>query len=146
MSFVKFLKQWEGFSAKPYQCSAGEWTIGYGSTQLNGKPVSKYTPPITEQQAEKALISHVDDHIIPFMDKYIDVPLNANQHAALVSFLYNVGTGAFGASHSLKVLNRGDYPQFAERMLLWNKAGNRPLKGLIKRREAERELFLTPAT
>lgn len=74
----------------------------------------------------------------------VKVPLTQNQFDALVSFVFNVGIGAFGRSTLLKKLNAKDYKGAADSMLAWVNAGGRKLPGLVTRRKAERKLFLTP--
>ena len=69
------------------------------------------------------------------------VPLTQNQFDALVSLTYNIGSGAFNNSTLLK-LNKGDYQGAADQFLVWNKADGKVMKGLVRRREAERALFL----
>ncbi|KQD16250.1 lysozyme [Acinetobacter baumannii] len=70
------------------------------------------------------------------------MPLTQNQFDALVSLAYNIGSGAFKGSTLLKLLNKGDYKGAADQFLVWNKAGGKVMKGLVRRREAERALFL----
>lgn len=125
----------------PYTCPAGKWTIGYGTT----KGVTSKHPPITKEQAEKLLIRDMQaaENLV---DALVTVPLNINQTAALISLVYNIGGGHFKDSTLLKKLNAGDYAGAAERFLVWRKAGVMVLPGLVKRREAERELFLKPVT
>ncbi len=72
----------------------------------------------------------------------VTVPLNQNQFDALVSLTYNIGSGAFNNSTLLKKLNKGDYQGAADQFLVWNKAGGKVMKGLVRRREAEQALFL----
>ena len=71
------------------------------------------------------------------------VKLNQNQFDALVSFTYNLGAGALGSSTLLGKLNRGDFEGAADEFPKWNKAGGKVLNGLVKRRAAERSLFLS---
>ena len=68
--------------------------------------------------------------------------LTQNQFDALVSFVYNVGSGNFSSSTLLVKLNQGKYLEAANEFLKWNRAGGKPLSGLTRRRAAERELFL----
>jgi GH24 family phage-related lysozyme (muramidase) len=71
--------------------------------------------------------------------------MNENQLSAVISFVYNVGIGAYHDSTLLKLLNQGDVQDAADQFMKWNKAGGQPLKGLTNRRSAERDLFLKPA-
>ena len=72
----------------------------------------------------------------------VKVPLTENQFAALCSFVYNVGSGAFQRSTARMKLNRKDYLGCADEFLRWKYAGGSPIKGLLRSRVAERELFL----
>ena len=139
---VKLAEHFEGFSATPYQDSTGVWTIGYGTTRdLLYNPVTKNTSPVTPDLAEglmrrdlRAALSTVTDDV--------KVPLTYNEEAALVDFIYNVGSGNFAASTLLRKLNAGDYPGAAAELLRWTHAGGVVLAGLVLRRQAEREEFM----
>jgi hypothetical protein len=72
----------------------------------------------------------------------VKVPLTQNQFDALVSLVYNIGQTAFSNSTLLKKLNAKDYQGAADQFLRWNKGGGKVMKGLVRRREAERALFL----
>ena len=76
------------------------------------------------------------------IDKYVTVPLTQNQFDALVSFVYNLGLGCLQRSTLRKKLNRGDYQGAADELLKYNKAAGKVLRGLTRRRQAERALFL----
>jgi len=124
----------------PYICPAGKWTVGFGTT----RGVTAKHPPITKAQAEKYLIRDMQaaENLV---DSLVTVPLNTNQTAALISLVYNIGGGNFSKSTMLKLLNAGDYAGAANEFPKWRKGGAMVLPGLVKRREAERELFLKPA-
>lgn len=138
---LELVKRFEGFSPRPYLCPAGYWTIGYGKVlgrQWNnewGKLV------ITQRQAENMLIEDLKKYekaILPL----IDVEIHDYMLDALVSFTYNVGVFAFKASTLRKRLNNYEFYECADQFLKWVYAGGRKLQGLVKRREAERALFL----
>jgi len=78
--------------------------------------------------------------------KVVLVPLSPQQLGALTSFVFNLGAGALKVSTLLKKLNQGDYRGAAEEFIKWvyTRVNGKPIKmnGLIKRRAAERELFL----
>ena len=67
-----------------------------------------------------------------------------SQYDAMISFTFNLGPGNLRSSTLLKKLNAGDRAGAADEFLKWTKAGGKTLPGLVKRREAERALFLTP--
>jgi lysozyme len=74
----------------------------------------------------------------------VEVPLTDNQFAALVSFAFNVGLGALKSSTLLARLNARNYSEAAAQLDRWNKASGRVLAGLVRRRAAEKALFLKP--
>lgn len=137
---IALLKKFEGFRSKPYLDSAGVWTIGFGTTFINGMPVTKNTPAVTQDQATQYLLSDVKK-FQDTINKSVKVPLNQNQFDALVCFVYNVGAGAFLGSTLLKVLNLKHYQEVPAQMLRWNKADGKVLPGLTARRQAEGDLF-----
>lgn len=139
---LKIITEFEGFRADPYQCSAGVWTIGYGSTRdPAGQPVSPDTPPLTMEQA----LAWMQRDLAEFearVTELVKVPITADQFGALVSLTYNIGPVALAQSTLLRKLNAGDSAGAADEFPKWRKAGGRVLPGLVRRRAAERELFL----
>jgi lysozyme len=142
---INLIKSFEGLSLKPYLDAVNIPTIGYGTIQYpNGQKVSMKDPAITEAQAIEFL-EHEVNMKASVVEDMVKVPLNDNEYAALVSFSYNVGSNALQTSTLLKLLNSGaDKVAVADQFLRWNKAGGKELKGLTRRREAERSLFLQP--
>lgn len=139
---ARLIENFEGFSARPYRDPVGVWTIGYGST----RGVGPSTPPVTRAQAHARLKREVDATYGAAINA-LGLPLNQNQFDALVSFVYNVGPGGVAASTTVgKHLRARRWRQAADALLAWNKAGGRVLAGLVRRRQAERALFLKPAT
>lgn len=140
---IQMIKQFEGFSAKPYLCPAGVPTIGYGSTRdTDGKPITMQHPPITEAQA-RALLAATLVTYEDAVNRYVKVPLNQNQFDALVDFAYNAGAKNLLTSTLLKKLNAGDYAGASKEFGKWVYGGTKKLNGLVKRREAERQLFIS---
>ncbi|MCF3948709.1 lysozyme [Acidiphilium iwatense] len=78
------------------------------------------------------------------MTSQVTVPLNPNQQAALIDFVYNLGAGNFRASTLLRLLNAGDFARAVRQFTLWDHADGRVLPGLLRRREAEAALFAAP--
>jgi lysozyme len=134
---IDLIKHFEGFRSKPYKCPAGVWTIGYGTTNA----INSGTLPITEAEAENMLKSDLDRFERSVL-KLVTVPVSQNEFDALVSFTYNLGEGNLKKSTLLRRLNSDDKASAAEEFLKWNKAGGKVLNGLVKRREAERKMFL----
>jgi lysozyme len=142
---IDIIKSFEGLHLKPYLCPANIPTIGYGSIKYpNGKKVSLKDPSITEQQALEFL-QHEIDVKSKGVENLVKVDINENEFSALVSFAFNVGLGALGSSTLLRLLNsNANRVAVADQLLRWNKAGGKELRGLTRRREAERSLFLQP--
>lgn len=139
---IKLIKEFEGCRLKAYKCPAGVWTIGIGHTGLvNGKPITEGMT-ITDLMAETLLaidLQKFENAINTLVKK----PLTQNEFDALVSFVFNIGIGNFQKSTMLKLLNNGHMPLAAGQFDRWNKAGGKVLKGLTRRRQAEKILFLT---
>lgn len=133
---INLIKRFEGLKLKAYKCSAGVLSIGYGSTKGVYEGME-----ITEQEADNLLRT---DLLIAegAVDQLVTYPLSQLQFDALVSFVFNCGSGNFKKSTLLKQINRGEILPAAEQFLKWVKAGGKTLPGLVKRREAEREIFL----
>jgi len=134
---INLIKKFEGFRSTPYICAGGKLTIGYGVTMKPGEYTS-----MTEQQADALLRKKVVGYE-NYVKKYVKVPLSQNQYDALVSFTYNVGGGNLKKSSLLTKLNDKDYQGAAADFSKWNKSKGKVLKGLTRRRETERNLFLT---
>jgi lysozyme len=77
-----------------------------------------------------------------YVNTLVDVSLAQNQFDALVSWTYNLGGGNLKASTMLKVLNSGDYDEVPNQIKRWNKAGGKVLEGLVRRRQAEADMFV----
>lgn len=143
---VAFIKSFEGFSLDSYDDGVGVWTIGWGSIKdLQGNPVKK-GQKIDNNIANK-LFKRDLQSFENAVNRLVTVPLSQNQYDALVSFSYNVGIGALSGSTLLKKLNVGDYIGAADSFLSWNKGRVNgklvEIKGLTRRRKAEKDLFLT---
>ncbi|WP_439242485.1 lysozyme [Lonepinella sp. BR2474] len=138
---INILKNHEGLRLKAYTDAAGVKTIGYGHTgTINGVKIHDGMV-ITQKQAEEQLRKDLI-HFENTVRNSVKQPLTQNQFDALVSFSYNVGGDAFQKSTLLKKLNSGDTSGAADEFVRWNKAGGKELKGLVNRRNTEREMFL----
>lgn len=141
---LDLIKEFEGFSSNPYLCPAGVPTIGYGNTFYeDGTKVTLKDNPITEERASELLEFIANKNFGRFVNITVKVPLNQNQFDSLVSFAYNLGNGNLKQSTLLRKLNSGDYEGTSNEFEKWNKSGGKVLNGLIKRRLAEKELFLS---
>ena len=139
---VDLIKQFEGFSSKPYLCPAKICTIGYGATfYQNSKKITMADKPITEKEAIE-LLKFMLARFEQYVDSYCVDTLTQNQFDALVSFCYNVGPANLKASTLLKKVNANPNDEtIREELKKWNKGGGKVLKGLTRRREAEANLY-----
>lgn len=143
---LNLIKKWEGLYLNAYIDPVGIPTIGYGTIRYpNGNKV-KLGDRITERDAE-IYLKYECDEFAEAVSRLVKVPLNQNQFDALVSFTYNVGSGAFQASTLLTKLNERNYQEAANEFSKWvNGMVNgvkTPLPGLVSRRADEKKLFLT---
>jgi lysozyme len=140
---LKLIKQFEGFRSKPYLCSAGVPTIGWGSTRYaDGTKVTLADPEITLAEADKLFLDTLKQYELA-VDAFCRDDINQYQFDALVSFAYNLGTQALKGSTLLKKVNANpdDVVGITQNFNKWINAGGKPLKGLIKRRAAEAALY-----
>ena len=140
---IQIVKSFEGIALKPYLCPASVWTVGYGATRSStGRPIDQDMEPITEAEAEALLIRDLESSE-GWISRLIKTALTENQYSALVSFTFNVGAGALQRSTLRMKLNRSEYLGAADEFPKWRMAGGRILAGLVRRRAAEKALFLT---
>lgn len=135
------LEREEGRVPYIYRDSAGIETFGIGHRVLAGdrdlRQYSKANP------APAAVVEAYFEQDIARAASAVDelgVPLSDNERAALVSLVFNIGTGAFHRSTLRRLLLAGDKAGAADEFLRWKLAGGKPV--LLARRERERELFL----
>ncbi len=133
---LPLVARFEGYRARRYIDAVGVPTRYYGET----KPSIVNGPQLSEPQARRLLRSRLAD-FGRGVDAAVKVKLTAHQHAALTSFAYNVGLGAFRGSTLLRRLNKGDYRAVPAELMRWTKGGGRTLAGLVTRRRAETKLF-----
>ena len=135
------IKEFEGLRLHAYQDSAGVWTIGWGHTGDVRRGQS-----ITVHQAE-ALLALDIGIAAAAVNRHVEAPLSQNMFDALVSFTFNLGEERLAQSTLLKKLNLRDYHAAANEFTKWTKAtvkGRKvTLPGLVRRRAAERSLFLS---
>ena len=138
---LDLIKSFEGLELKAYMPTPIDVpTIGYGHTKT-----VKMGQTITEAQAE-ALLKQDLGWVEAVVNKSVTVPLTQNQYDALCSFVYNLGGTNFKRSTLLKKLNNKAYSEAADELLRWDKQGSKVLRGLTRRREAEKALFLSKTT
>ena len=98
---LALIRHFEGFRAEAYRCPAGVWTIGYGHTAEAGPPAVKPGMRMSEAEARAVLARDVDA-FASAMRAGLTREVSPRQFSALVSFAFNVGTGAFARSSVLK--------------------------------------------
>jgi lysozyme len=135
---IDLLKAHEGLRLTAYKCPAGVWTIGYGHT---GSDV-KEGKAITQTEAERLLRLDVE-----WAERAVNAELpaiNQCQFDALVSFVFNVGAGAFAGSTLLKKAKASpNDPAIRAEFAKWRNGGGKVLPGLVKRRAAEADLYFS---
>jgi len=147
---LALIKEFEGCKLSAYQCPAGVWTIGIGSTHYgDGTPVTKSRTLPSEGAALALLAATIGKYEKAVND--VGVELTQNEFDACVCLAYNIGVGdkivgkgGFCNSTLVKMLKAGDdKAEIAKQFLRWDKAGGKSLAGLTRRRKAEMDLFLS---
>ena len=157
------MHKYEGFRSRPYLCPAHIWTIGYGHVlyqeqirlpvvRVEGKdtPMIRKEMPLKSEDNRVWTKNEIDklfhDDVATFERGVLRlVPSCVGRQGsfdALVSFAFNAGLGNLQRSTIRMKANRGDWDGAAEAFMAWTKGGGRVLPGLVKRREAEKALFL----
>lgn len=137
---VALTKSMEGcmLTAYPDPASGGApFTCGYGHTGSDVKPGMA----ITQAQAN-AWLEYDLARSAQIVNSLVHVHLNQNQFDALVDFVFNVGAGNFRSSTLLRLLNAGNFAAAADQFSRWTQAAGKTMPGLVKRRAAERALFV----
>ena len=157
------MHRFEGCRNRPYLCPAHIWTVGYGEVlyqeqiRLPVVRVEGYTGMIRKEMPLKPEDNRVwsKEEINQLFDRSIErfergvlrlVPGVVGRQGAfdaLVSFAFNAGLGNLQRSTIRMKANRGDWEGAAEAFMAWTKGGGKVLPGLVKRRVAERSLFLS---
>ena len=144
---LDLIKRFEGYHKLLPDGSAGAYldpvnipTIGWGTISYPDGKAVKLGDVRTKVQCTDYLMHEVEIKATA-VEKLVKVPLTQSMFDALVSFAYNVGTGALAESTLLRMLNNGNYEAAGQQLLVWNKGGNRVLPGLVRRRDAEMALF-----
>jgi lysozyme len=136
---MSLIKQFEGcrLEAYPDPGTGGDpWTIGWGSTGAGIRKGVRWT----QAQADDRLASDVE-RFMRGVRAVCKVAPTDNELGAMTSLAYNIGLGAFRGSTLLKLFNVGNKAGAAKQFDRWNKAGGRVMKGLVRRRAAERAVF-----
>ena len=170
---LDIITKFEGFCDTIYACPAGKPTIGFGHIvretdyftkysgafllhsfyvlqkkmpnrkQLNQILADMFSTLITQQTAMNLLKSDLLP-VINSLNKAITTPLTQKQSSSLLSLVHNIGITAFKHSTMLKYINMNQMADAANEFDKWIYIGKKPSSGLIKRRYAEKILFLQP--
>ena len=137
---IALIKRWEGERLTAYLCPAGVWTIGVGHTAAMGDPAPVSGMRITADESTAILrrdLSRVEQDI----GAVVTVPLSKRQFDTLVSFVFNVGIGAFRKSTLLKKLNAGQFESVPSELMKWTRVNGQVNQGLVNRRKAEADYW-----
>ena len=141
---VEFIARFEGFRGTLYDDAAGHCTIGFGHLvhhgRTNGTESAEFRNGISRERGLELLADDAAKAAQAVVER-VQVPLAQHQFDALVSFVFNLGAGAFAESTLLRELNAGHYDAVPPQLDRWVKAGGKTLQGLVRRREAEGVLF-----
>ena len=132
---IELIKRFEGFSSSIYICPAGYPTIGYGHVVRDDEK-QRFAEDIDKDEGENLLCRDVrwaEGGVL----RLIDIPLTDGQFDALVSFTFNLGTGALQRSTLRRKVNREEHDKVPREFMRWVWAGGKRLKGLERRRRAE---------
>ncbi len=139
---LNLIKGYEGLRMSAYYTPNEEWTVGYGHTAS-----ARHGMSVSESEAERLLREDVAP-IEQVLAETVRAPLNQNEHDALVSLVFNIGVENWKRSTALRKLNEGDRLAAANAFEMWTKARVNgelvALDGLVRRRAAEKSLFLMP--
>tara|TARA_R110000823_G_scaffold203424_1_gene334325 strand:- start:9349 stop:9816 length:468 start_codon:yes stop_codon:yes gene_type:complete len=136
---LDLIKRFEGFSPTIYICPAGYPTIGYGHVVRNDQK-DRFSDGIDQEQGEELLRrdAQVAERAVL---RLITVPLTDGQFNALVSFTFNLGSGALQRSTLRRKVNRAEHDEVPDQLIRWVWAGGKKLKGLVRRRKQEARLY-----
>ena len=148
----QMIMNFEGLSLKPYLCSAGVPTIGFGNTFYpNGKKVTLRDKPITKEYAIE-IFKFIADLFAKDVNILLKTTVTQNQFNALVSFAYNLGSDidaddipeGLGDSTLLKKVNKNPNDlTILNEFLKWVRSNGKISNGLVKRRKLEAKLYFT---
>jgi lysozyme len=144
MKGAAFIAHFEGLKLNLYNDPVGHATIGVGHLvhkgPINGSEPAEFKQGISRERAFE-LLQQDARTAADEIARSVNVKLSQQQIDALISFTFNVGTGAFRDSTLLRLLNGGDYRSVPSQLDRWTKASGQTLPGLVTRRKAEGALF-----
>lgn len=131
-------KSFEGLELSAYPDQGGVWTVGYGHTG----PGVHAGLVITQDHADTFLESDVAGAVTA-VNRMVTAEINQNQFDALVDFTFNLGCASLSQSTLLRYVNAGEFGLAAAQFLLWDHVRGVVVPGLLRRRQAEMQLFQT---
>lgn len=139
----ELIKKFEGVRNVVYLDPVNKPTVGIGhlltiDERKKWKVGTRLSDSVIQELFEKDI-----DRFENAVERLVKVPITDNQFAALVSFMYNIGEGAFKESTLLRLLNQRKYKEASQQFARWNRAGGKILLGLTRRRAAEAKLFMS---
>jgi lysozyme len=148
------IKHHEGVRFKPYRCPARLWTVGVGRVlyaiqgrlpldQRDAFPLEPHDNRIFSSDEVNGLLSADLQRFEVGVARLFPVVLAQGQFDALVSFAFNLGLGGVQRSTLRQKVLRGETQEAADEFLKFTKGGGKVLRGLVKRRNDERALFLS---
>lgn len=143
---LPLIARFEGFRANAYQDEAGVWTIGYGTTRWSDGTPIKDGDKIERETAEMLLRDRVASDMLKVAE--LAQGSTAHERAAMTSLAYNIGMEAFRKSSVLRNHRMHNRQAAAQAFKLWRKIRVngvlRDSAGLLRRREEEAKVYLTP--
>lgn len=134
---LNFIKSFEGFSSKPYRCPAGYKTIGYGHLIKDNENIES----VTKSYAVELLKQDVEA-AESIVRRFTKVFLTQNQFDMLVSFVFNLGGGAYQRSSLRSKVNREEHEAVPFEFLKWIYSKGDILPGLLRRRRLEAKIYV----
>jgi len=139
---IQLIKHHEGVRNKPYRDCVGLWTVGVGHLIGDGKSLPESWNKLFTTEEVDALLKQDLVRFERGVQKLLPVPLTQNQFDALISFSFNLGLGVLQRSTLRQKILRNDKKGAAEEFTKYVRAGGKIIKGLVTRRNDEKQLFL----
>ena len=137
---AEFIAEFEGCRLNAYRDVRGVWTVGFGATGVGVNGNTKWT----QAQADARFKKDIHVRVLQLEEMLAEAPTTDNQLIALLALGYNIGMGALKGSTALRKHILGDKKGAADAFLMWVNAGKeRNVPGLVRRRKAERALYLS---
>ena len=141
---LNFIKDFEGERLKSYRDTGNIWTIGFGSTYNHDAKRKVQEGDIIDKETALRWLRLDAGKFATGVKKLVKVPINQNQLDSLTSFAYNLGEGALRSSTLLKKVNANPLDaQIRNEFQKWIYADGKKLNGLLRRRNAEADLYFS---